>query len=87
MSQEAAGEEGPLAVLDPVAAGASIEALSFLCVDQAGRPAAVGAAGKVQVSWTRGSKKVKLRDSPMPLPAVAVSVGAEGITCEVVGME
>ncbi|KAK9800826.1 hypothetical protein WJX73_002958 [Symbiochloris irregularis] len=71
--QAASGaEEGPVALLPASAAGCAVEGLTFLCVDGSGRPAAEGVAGKVQVSWTRGSKKTKLKQAAMPLPALQV---------------
>lgn len=72
--QEAASgaEEGPVALLPPAAAGCKVEGLTFLCVDGSGRPTAEGVQGKVQASWSRGSKKVKLLQTAMKLPDLQV---------------
>lgn len=58
------------AVLEGAQAGTVIRGLSFQCLDEAGRLAKEGTLGKVQVSWSRGTKKVKLQSQPLPLPNI-----------------
>ena len=59
-------------VLEGVEAGSVVTGLAFACLDEAGRPAEAGTPGKVQVSWSRGTKKVRLEDQPLPLPDIQV---------------
>ena len=69
-TKEDSGER--VALVEGVEAGSVLENLAFYCADEVGRPAATGTAGKVQVSWTRGSKKVRLQDGPLALPGIQV---------------
>lgn len=55
-------------MLEGVEAGSLLQGLAFQCLDEAGRLAEAGTAGKVQVSWSRGTKKVKLQEQPLTLP-------------------
>lgn len=62
-----------MAVLEGLPAGSSLEGLSFLCLDEAGRPAAA-VKGRLQTSWSRGTKRVALKeDVPVDLPRLPVS--------------
>ena len=70
--QDCDSGEGLVAVLDNVEAGSLIQGLAFQCLDEAGRLAEASTAGKVQVSWSRGTKKVKLQNQPLGLPDIQV---------------
>jgi hypothetical protein len=41
-------------------AGRPVEGLALRCVDEAGRPASTGLAGRLMVSWATKAKKVVL---------------------------
>lgn len=61
-------------MLEGVKAGSLVQGLAFQCLDEAGRLAEAGTAGKVQVSWSRGTKKVKLQDQASTLPDIQVRI-------------
>lgn len=63
-----------MAVIEGVEAGSVLKDLTFQCLDEAGRPAEGGTEGKLQVSWSRGTKKVKLQETPSPLPGLQVRI-------------
>lgn len=63
-----------IAVIEGVPAGGALSDLAVLCSDETGKPAQPGTAGKLQVSWTRGTKKVKLGEEPMQLPDLQVTI-------------
>ena len=63
-----------VALLEGAEAGSTIMGLAFQCLDEAGRLAEIGTPGKVQVSWSRGTKKVKLQDQPLALPDIQVDM-------------
>ena len=69
---DAGGSGATAAVLEDVPAGSLVQGLAFQCLDEAGRLAEIGTPGKVQVSWSRGTKKVKLQDQPLALPDIQV---------------
>lgn len=62
--------------LEGVEAGSVIDGLSFICLDEAGRPATPGTQGRLKVSWMKGGKKMTLSDDPLPLPPIQASTGA-----------
>jgi hypothetical protein len=62
------GEEDQTALLDGIPAGSKVTGLAFYCQDGSGRPASSCTAGKVQVSWVPGFKKVDLKNGPLSLP-------------------
>jgi hypothetical protein len=72
LQEREAGSPG-VAVIEGVEAGSVLQGLSFHCLDEIGRPAEAGTAGKVQVSWSRGSKKLQLKESPLALPDIQAS--------------
>ena len=80
MMVQAGDSEGErVAVIEGVEAGSRLPHLAFICVDEAGRPAEAGVTGKVQVSWSRGTKKVCLGQEPLKLPDIQVSSGSAGL--------
>ena len=60
-------------MIEGVEAGSLLEGLAFQCLDEAGRPAETGTPFKLQVSWSRGAKKLQLKEHPMPLPPLQAS--------------
>lgn len=71
--QEVTEGEGLAAVLRGATAGSAISGLTCICLDEAGRPATTGLAGKLRCSWAkRHSKKATLSDQPTPLPDLVV---------------
>ena len=79
MVQAGDGEGERRAVIEGVEAGSQLPHLAFMCVDEVGRPAEAGLTGKVQVSWSRGTKKVRLGQEPLQLPDIQVSSGSAGL--------
>ncbi|EFJ52379.1 hypothetical protein VOLCADRAFT_86759 [Volvox carteri f. nagariensis] len=73
--------DGLVAVLRNVSAGSQLRGLLLTLLDEGGRPAVPGFKGKLQVSWSKGSKKVKVTEegSRLELPPLAVrdQVGPE----------
>ena len=74
MQASAESSTASAAVLEGVEAGSLVQGLAFQCLDEAGRLAEAGTAGKVQVSWSRGTKKVKLQDQASTLPDIQVKI-------------
>ncbi|GLC56261.1 hypothetical protein PLESTB_001085700 [Pleodorina starrii] len=69
-----ASGDGLVALLRDVPAGTQLCGLSLALLDEGGRPAEPGFKGKLQVSWSKGSKKVKVTEegSRLDLPPLAV---------------
>lgn len=64
--------EKAVAVLDDVCAGSSLESMSIMCLDGAGRPAA-SIKGRISTSWSRGAKRITLKEGiPVLLPHLLV---------------
>ena len=62
------------ALIEDIPAGSMLSNLSFVCTDETGKPAEAGTSGKVQVSWTRGAKRVKLGEEATKLPDLQVAL-------------
>ncbi|GIL94923.1 hypothetical protein Vretimale_1033 [Volvox reticuliferus] len=73
MGHSAIGD-GLVAILRNVPAGSHLNGLSLALLDEGGRPAEPGFKGKLQVSWTKGNKKVKVAEkgSQLELPPLPV---------------
>lgn len=62
-----------MVVIDNIAAGSVLSDLGFFCRDEAEQPVHGGILGKVQLSWSRGSKNVVLEEGIVCLPDMPVS--------------
>ncbi|GLI61005.1 hypothetical protein VaNZ11_003267, partial [Volvox africanus] len=80
MGHSATGD-GLVAILRNVPAGSHLNGLSLGLLDEGGRPAEPGFKGKLQVSWNKGNKRVKVTEqgSQLELPPLPVreQVGVE----------
>lgn len=65
-----------MVVIQNVPAGSVLSDLGFFCRDEAHQPVHGGILGKVQLSWSRGSKNVVLEEGIVCLPDMPVSWGA-----------
>ena len=72
MPVQVSAEGEAVALLENIAAGSNLSDLAMLAVDETGKPAEAGTAGKMQLSWTRGAKRMKLADEATPLPNLEV---------------
>lgn len=63
-----------MAVIEDAVAGGMLKDLGFYCLNEAGECVHTGMLGKVQMSWSRGSKNVILEEGVVCLPDMAVSV-------------
>ena len=64
--------ETPTVLIENVAAGSVLSDLGFFCRDEAEQPVHGGVLGKVQLSWSRGSKNVVLEEGIVCLPDMQV---------------
>lgn len=62
-----------MVVVENVPAGSVLSDLGFFCRDEAHQPVHGGILGKVQLSWSRGSKNVVLEEGIVCLPDMPVS--------------
>ena len=62
-----------MVVIENVPAGSVLSDLGFFCRDEAQQPVHGGILGKVQLSWSRGSKNVVLEEGIVCLPDMPVS--------------
>lgn len=62
-----------MVVIENVPAGSVLSDLGFFCRDEAQQPVHGGTLGKVQLSWSRGSKNVVLEEGIVCLPDMPVS--------------
>ncbi|KAL3158051.1 hypothetical protein ABBQ32_011660 [Trebouxia sp. C0010 RCD-2024] len=63
----------PVVIIENVPAGSVLSDLGFFCLDEAQQPVHGGILGKVQLSWSRGSKNVVLEEGIVCLPDMPVS--------------
>lgn len=68
--------DAPVVIIDNVPAGSVLSDLGFFCLDEAQQPVHGGTLGKVQLSWSRGSKNVVLEEGIVCLPDMPVSLDA-----------
>ena len=66
--------DAPVVIIDNVPAGSVLSDLGFFCLDEAQQPVHGGILGKVQLSWSRGSKNVVLEEGIVCLPDMPVSL-------------
>ncbi|KAL0055143.1 hypothetical protein WJX82_007626 [Trebouxia sp. C0006] len=72
----------PMVILESVPAGSILSELGFYCRDEANQPVHTNMRGKVQLSWSRGSKGVVLEPGVICLPDIAVAESiAEPMAC------
>lgn len=60
-------------IIQNVPAGSVLSDLGFFCRDEAEESVTNGVQGKVQLSWSRGSKRVVLEEGIVCLPDMPVS--------------
>ena len=63
----------PTVIIENVPAGSVLKDLGFFCQDEAEQSVTNGMPGKVQLSWSRGSKNVVLEEGVVCLPNMPVS--------------
>lgn len=63
-----------MVIIENVPAGSVLSDLGFFCLDEAQQPVHGGILGKVQLSWSRGSKNVVLEEGIVCLPDMPVSL-------------
>lgn len=71
--QAESSDGSPMVILESVPAGSILSELGFYCRDEANQPVHTNMRGKVQLSWSRGSKGVVLEPGVICLPDIAVS--------------
>ena len=71
--QAESADGAPMVILQNVPAGSELEQLGFYCCDEARQPVYSGMKGRVQLSWSRGSKNVELLEGVICLPEILVS--------------
>ena len=62
-----------MVIVENVPAGSELVQLGMYCCDEARQPVYTGMKGRVQLSWSRGSKNVELLDGVICLPKIPVS--------------
>lgn len=78
-----------MVIIESVPAGSILSDLGFYCRDEANQPVQTSMKGRVQLSWSRGSKGVVLEEGVICLPDIPVSPSsAEALSkdCEVVSL-
>lgn len=70
-----------MVVIENVPAGSVLADLGFFCRDEAQQPVHGGTLGKVQLSWSRGSKNVVLEEGIVCLPDMPVSWISQVLLC------
>lgn len=73
--------DAPVVVIENIPAGSVVSDLGFFCRDEAQQPVHGSTLGKVQLSWSRGSKNVVLEEGIVCLPDMPVSCPSPVLLC------